>query len=96
MALLSRLQTFFRRTSRAEISALKHVLVEREVGDQLFEAGVLSLQLLQATQLGYAHSLELPFPSVEGLLANAGLAADLDGRAYRSRLDAGRKQSLRR
>lgn len=70
------------------------MFIQSQISDELLQARVLLFQLLEATQFGYAHPFELSFPSVEGLLANAGLTADLGDRP--ARLDAGRRQSLRR
>jgi hypothetical protein len=47
---------------------LKHLLVEREVGDELFELAVLLLELAHLAQLAHAHTGVLGLPSVEGLL----------------------------
>jgi len=56
---------------------LQHRLVQRQVGDQPLELGVLFLQLLQSPDLDDAHPGELLLPPVEGRLGDAELAADL-------------------
>src|SRR5262249_14920972 len=61
---------------------LQHLLVEAQVGDELAEALVLLLQLLEPAQLGDAHPAEPLLPAIEGGLADAQLADDVrHGRA---------------
>ena len=56
-------------------------LVEREIGHEAFELAILVPQLPQFAELGDAQRAEALLPSVERLLADAELAADLaDGR----------------
>lgn len=57
---------------------LQHRLLQREVSDELLELATLLLKLLKAAQLSDAKAGELPFPCVEGLLADADLPAHLD------------------
>src|SRR5215471_12060945 len=59
---------------------LEHVLIEREVGDEVFEAPDLLLEHADLAQLGSTHRAVATTPRVERLLADAHLAADLDGR----------------
>ena len=56
---------------------LKHVLVEREIGDELLQFAVLGLELPKAAQLRGADPAVLLLPVVERGLTDAHLAADL-------------------
>ncbi len=49
---------------------LEHVLVKREIGDQLLELTVFLFQLAEAMQLRYAHASEALLPAVEGLFTD--------------------------
>ena len=54
---------------------MEHVLIEREISDELLERAVLLLELAQPMQLGNAHTGEAFLPAIKGLFADAGLAA---------------------
>lgn len=71
--------------SRADLKVffehlLQHVLVERQVGHQLFELRVFLLQLPQPAQLGRAQPAKLLLPVIKGRLADAHLPADFGDR----------------
>ena len=55
----------------------EHVLVERQVGDQLLQAPILVLDLPQPAQLADSQVGVLPFPEVERRLAEAPLPTDI-------------------
>ena len=58
------------------------MLVEREVGDQPFEPGVLLLHLPQSEQFTYAEMGVLLFPGIEGGVTDPELPAEItDGSA---------------
>ena len=56
------------------------MFVEGQIGHELFECAVLPLQLAQTPQLSDAHTGKLFLPTIEGLLADAELAADIGHR----------------
>ena len=56
------------------------MFVEGQIGHELLECEVFFFQLAQTPQLGDAHTGELFLPAVEGLLADAELAADVGDR----------------
>ncbi len=56
------------------------LLVQRQVRHQALQAAVLLLELLQLLDLAGFHLAELLLPSVEGLLADSKLPAQLRNR----------------
>lgn len=56
---------------------LQDVLVVTEISDQRLELPVLLLELLQPTHLSHAHPGKLLLPSIEHLLADTHLPADI-------------------
>ena len=59
------------------VRTLQLCLVERQVGDQPLQLGILLLDLFQPPDLDHAHPGELLLPSVERELGDTELAADL-------------------
>jgi hypothetical protein len=59
------------------------VLVEREIGDETLQAGILVLDLPDTPHLVDAEVRKALLPDVERRLADAGLAADVDNRRAR-------------
>jgi hypothetical protein len=57
-----------------------HLLVEGEVGDNLFDPAIFVLELAHAPELGDPQAGIALLPGVEGRLTDAELAADLRGR----------------
>lgn len=56
---------------------LEHLLVEGQIGDDLFEPAIFVLELAYPPELGDAHPRIALFPGVEGGLTDPELAADL-------------------
>lgn len=65
---------------------LEHLLVEREIGYDRLQAPVLILDLFHALDLARLDRSVLPAPAVEGVLADAELAAHLFDLHARARL----------
>src|SRR6516164_196958 len=59
----------------------QHVLVEREIGDQMLQSGVFVLELPQAAELAHAQMRVLLLPDVERGLADPQLPAHVADRA---------------
>jgi hypothetical protein len=51
------------------------MLVEYQVGDELFKPLILLLELLEAAQFDNAHTGKFPFPTIKGYLVDTNLAA---------------------
>ncbi len=56
---------------------LQHLFVQRQVGDDPLQLGVLVLELLQPPHLGRQQAVVLSLPIEVGRLADPGLAADI-------------------
>lgn len=54
------------------------VLIQRELGDQTLQSGVLVTQLVHLPDFGYAKLAVLLLPQVEARFAHAQLPADVD------------------
>jgi len=65
------------------------VLIQREVGDELFEFEVFLFELAEAAEFCHTHAGELLLPSVEGLFGDTEAAADFEGRCARFNLAEG-------
>src|SRR5690606_20827232 len=59
------------------VDVLENPIVERELGDDLFEPPILVLELTQPLGVGGFQPSVLGFPAIERLLADTGLPAHL-------------------
>src|SRR5258706_16370798 len=77
-----------------KVELLQHMLIQRQIGDELLELAVLILELAQPSQLGHSHSGEFLLPAIKGLLTDAELPTDLGDRCSRFYLAYGIRHLL--
>lgn len=87
---LARAVTFVKIAGQDSLHILQHRLVERQIGNESFQARVFVPQLVDLADLGGTELTVLPFPEMNRIFVNAGLRASsaIDTPASRRRRTA--------